>query len=145
MKNLINLKLKKLISCAKLTSPKRVTSLLLVINLLLISIPAYSVPLTYGFDSVTAGDPADITNDQVTVPFGPTSVAICNFSTSITLWVDMSDGVAVAESNSTNIAIAKETCMSFPIGERNVLNTLVIGLITASSTAEYSVSAMRIQ
>jgi len=98
----------------------------------------YAAPRTYG----KSGTATNV-NTQVTVTFNPSALAVCNDSSSISLFVDASDGVAATTDNSTNWKIAPGECHTWTFEDKNVNNTFLVGLITASSTADYRLEAVR--
>lgn len=84
---------------------------------------------------LTGGSAVSTTNTVVTFSFQPSSFYVRNTG-SIRLWFDPTDGVAVAEDESTNIPVLA--------GEKEVINTgdpsasgnFTIGVITGSSTTD---------
>lgn len=85
---------------------------------------------------------ATTTNSQVTVAFNPAAVCVENKSTSIDLYMDWFDGVATTTDNSTNYRLSPSKVYCFTTGNPSVAGTLVIGLITSSSTADYNIQAV---
>lgn len=88
---------------------------------------------------------ATVTNSQKTVggssPFGPAAVCIKN-SGSVDLYFDWTDGVAAATDGSTNLVVPAGDSLCFSNISKNVVNTMVIGFITGSSTADYTINAI---
>lgn len=99
---------------------------------------------SWGYDSTSSGgSTASTSNLQLTVPFNPTGVAVCNDSATIKIFVDLTDGVAAATNNSTNISIAPLECHTWKFAAKNASNTFLIGIITGSSTANIRAEAIR--
>lgn len=88
---------------------------------------------------------ATTTNSQKTVGgssvFGPAAVCIKNAG-SVDLYFDWTDGVATATDGSTNLVVPAGDTLCFSNLSKNVLNTMVIGFITGSSTADYTINAI---
>lgn len=85
---------------------------------------------------------ATTTNTAVTVTFNPVSLTVCNDG-AVNLYVDFTDGVAVAADNSTNLIVGASECHSWVFQDKNVNNEFIVGLITGSSTAAYRLNAIR--
>lgn len=88
---------------------------------------------------------ATVTNSQKTVggssPFGPAAVCIENAG-SVDIYFDWTDGVAAATDGSTNLVVTAGKSLCFSNLSKNVVNTMVIGFITGSSTADYTINAI---
>ncbi len=102
------------------------------------SVQANQTPRAYGNWGALSGS-----NLQVTVPFNPLSVVICNDDTSIVIYADITDGVATTSANSTNIRINAEECHSIPLHDQSAYNTFIVGIIAASGTPQYRLEATR--
>jgi hypothetical protein len=78
--------------------------------------------------------------------FNPSSFCIYNDSTTVDLWVDITDGVAVAADDSTNVKIpATSVGSSLCIDslDTSISEIPSIAVITSSSTAAYRFVAFR--
>jgi len=116
----------------------RYTRVVFAILAILIAINVYAAgPRSYG-----KWGTATTTNSQVTVAFNPAAVCVENKSASIDLYMDWFDGVATTTDNSTNYKLTPGKVYCFTTGNPSVAGTLVIGLITASSTADYNIQAV---
>lgn len=113
---------------------------ILLLALILSPVISFAAPRAY-YNSGTA----TTSNATVTFTFNPASFCIANDEASggTALWFDVTDGVAAATANGTNIKVlAGETfCLSFL--DPNVTNTFTVGVITASSTAAYRMFGIR--
>lgn len=88
---------------------------------------------------------ATTTNATLTCTFNPKTLAVCNTETAggTAFFIDFTDGIATTDDNSTNIKILANTCHTWTFSDPNVLNEFTIGVITASSTAAYTMEAVR--
>lgn len=96
-------------------------------------------PRTYGKKGT-----ATTTNATITVPFHPVMICLRNDDATNGLYVDWTDGVAVAADALTNIYLApgEGNCYTF----RNTVSpnrTFEVGVITASATAAYHFNCSR--
>jgi hypothetical protein len=101
-------------------------------------------PLTYGYDSSNSGDDADTSNNQVTVPFMPTSVCITNDG-SVNIFYDLNDGTATTDNDSENLTVKPSETVCHELGNKQANDTLVIGVITASSASHFRIHAIKQQ
>lgn len=113
-----------------------------------ITLIAIAPALAFGAQTARAygkSGTASNTNAVITVPFNPTSVVICDDEAAggTSLYADITDGVAVAADDSTNVIIKGGECLSIKLDDKSVLNTFAVGLITSSSTAAYRLMAFR--
>lgn len=84
-------------------------------------------------------------NATVTFTFNPRTFTVCNDEASggTALWIDFTDGVAVASDDSTNIRILAAECHSWTFDSNNVLDSFTVGVITAAATAAYRMEGAR--
>lgn len=116
----------------------QITALFLI--LALFPFLSYAAPRAY-FKTGTASS----TNATVTFTFNPASFCVANDETAggTALWFDITDGIAVAADNSTNIKVLAGETVCASLLDKNVTNAFTVGVITASSTASYRIFGIR--
>lgn len=123
----------------KLISLKLIGSLLLV---LLLSPNSYSAgPRAYSKSGTATTTNAVITISFSSVNFKPFKMDVCNDGSSIDLYIDFTDGIAVAADDSTNFLIKPNECEEIQFDDRLVAETVQVGVITGSSTTSYRINA----
>lgn len=82
-------------------------------------------------------------NLSVTVPFNPSYLCVNNDDAAILIYVNFATGVASTSSDVSNIQVngTEKKCWTFQ--DKNVNNTFIVGLISASGTPAYHLDAVR--
>jgi hypothetical protein len=112
--------------------------ILRVVLVLLISVSAYASGPRSWYNTGTA----TVANAAVATPFGVASICIKNTGATNDLYVDWTDGVAVASANSTNLKFGPGIEYCFDFDNQNVLNVLSIGTITNAATTTWEMRAI---
>lgn len=112
----------------------------LLLSLIILPLTSFAAPRAY-FKTGTASS----TNATVTFTFNPASFCVANDETAggTALWFDITDGIAVAADNSTNIKVLAGETVCASLLDKNVTNAFTVGVITASSTASYRIFGIR--
>lgn len=110
-------------------------------SLILVPVVEAAGPRSWGKWGTATTSNAVLTVGGSSSPFGPANVCVYNSGATNPLYFDWTDGIATIDDDSTNIRVDAGVAVCVDFHNENVSNVVEVGIITASSTTSYVVSA----